>query len=119
MRARLDNILAEGLWKHGWERTCFKLACSPKEEVFAPEMIIKGRVLLHEWLSSQQDGYAEIREKEPEVEPGQPFLLNLLRGILRQANDADAEFMSELKMGVTAGILHPMPRQPLVYEEQH
>ena len=41
----------------------------------------------------------------------------LLRAVLDEAGDPEGPFLGEAETGVTAGILHPMPRVPEMFEE--
>ena len=42
----------------------------------------------------------------------------MLHFLLREMNDPDFEFMRQLEVGTTAGVLEPLPRTPALYEEQ-
>ena len=44
--------------------------------------------------------------------------MELIGGLLREAQDADYNIYSQFRTGVTAGILEPLPRTPAVFEEQ-
>ena len=52
------------------------------------------------------------------IYPGQPFSLEFLYQILKAGGDPAFALMRDLKEGVTAGVLHELPRTPEVYEEQ-
>ena len=49
---------------------------------------------------------------------GQPFLLKLLAGVLREAGDPDYQFLEEAEVGLPVGVIHPLPRTPAVFERQ-
>ena len=52
------------------------------------------------------------------VEPGQPFRLDLIKGLLAGAGDGDHEFLQDAKEGFTVGVKHQMPRTPAAFERQ-
>lgn len=99
----------------GIQRVLLKLCCTPKIDVFPQQLIEKGRDILAKWLRAQ---CADYNDEEPVVAPGQPFALKLIFYLLREMEDADFEVFSQLKTGVTAGIKYPLPRNPVIYEEQ-
>ena len=74
------------------------------------------RHILHSWLQKQSGDYCKA--PVPVVDFPQPFCLELIGGLLREANDADYMIFNEFRNGVTAGILEPLPRTPAVFEEQ-
>ena len=55
---------------------------------------------------------------EMEVPQGQPFRLPLMRRILEEAGDCDAQFLKDAETGFSLGVLFPMPRTPGVFERQ-
>jgi hypothetical protein len=95
------------------KRIPFLFAAGPKEEVFSPQLLHKGRAILHNWLRAH--GHHDVTET---VAEGQPLLLDTLHHLLAEMRDPDAQICKTLEGGVTAGILHPLPRTPMVYEEQ-
>ena len=99
------------------EKLPFNFACTPTKEVFSASFIDKGRNLLHKWIGERNPEYHEER-KSGDIADGQPFLLGVMRHLLKEMNDPDHAIMKELETGVTAGILHPLPRNPLMFEEQ-
>ena len=54
-------------------------------------------------------------QREPE--PGQPFFLDLLRGVLEKW-DPDWRFLEQAKSGLPLGVLQELPRTPDIFEEQ-
>lgn len=55
-------------------------------------------------------------QKSPE--PGQPFFLDLMKGILEKAGDPDWMFLEQAKTGLPLGVLNDLPRTPMIFEEQ-
>eukprot|EP00913_Durusdinium_trenchii_P023640 g22210.t1 len=53
-----------------------------------------------------------------EPEPGQPFFLDLLKGVLEKAGDPDWRFLEQAKSGLPLGVLQELPRTPDIFEEQ-
>ena len=53
-----------------------------------------------------------------EPEPGQPFFLDLLKGVLQRAGDPDYDFLEQAKTGLPLGVLNKLPRTPEIFEEQ-
>eukprot|EP00913_Durusdinium_trenchii_P014440 g13545.t1 len=51
-------------------------------------------------------------------EEGQPFFLDLMRGVLEKAGDPDWAFLEQAKVGLPLGILNQRPRTPEIFEEQ-
>ena len=91
------------------------LACH-REELFCKQWVTDTRDIVHEWLGKQAGDYNAA--DPPVAEEGQPFFLDLVHGILRQARDADFSFYSHLGKGVTLGVEHPLPHVPALYELQ-
>ena len=87
-----------------------------KGEFFRADWPHKARQVLHSWLQRQSGDYCP--SGEPIVDYPQPFYLELIGGLLREAQDADYNIYSQFRTGVTAGILEPLPRTPAVFEEQ-
>lgn len=54
----------------------------------------------------------EIREE------GQPFFLDLMKGVLEKAEDPDWSFLEQAKTGLPLGVLNDLPRTPPIFEEQ-
>lgn len=52
------------------------------------------------------------------VAEGQPFRLGLLRRVLDEAQDCDAEFLGQAEEGLPLGITNALPRTPDVFERQ-
>ena len=51
-------------------------------------------------------------------EAGQPFFLDLMKGILEKAGDPDSGFLEQAKTGLPLGVLSDLPRTPSIFEEQ-
>lgn len=99
----------------GVDRWAFRLATGSLTELFPQKAIEDCRFVMAGWL--KQKGVS-VKGDPLEIAPGQPFLLKLIGGFLCAANDPEKDLPLDLARGVTAGILHPMPRSPVVYEEQ-
>ena len=106
------------------ERLAFEIAAGRSQRVeagdepsdlFDKDALVGFRELLADWLA--QPGRAGCGRPLLDVAPGQPIRLELLGALLREAGDPEAGLMDELREGVTAGILHGMPRVPEVFEE--
>jgi hypothetical protein len=52
------------------------------------------------------------------IDDGQPFYLQLLKAVLESAKDGDYMFLEQARHGLPVGVLHELPRTPLMYEEQ-
>ena len=115
LRAELFGCITRDLTEMGIQRLCMKLACGTEEEIFSDKLLKDGRKILHSWVNRQCGDYDL---SEPEVAAGQPFLLNLMSHLLKEMADPDHAILQEMKSGVTAGILHEMPRTPMIYEQQ-
>ena len=116
----LDTIYSETengskIGQQGVQRKLLQLCCSKELVVFNDEIILKGRTVLRNWLKKQTGSW---NDDEPEVPDFQPFALKLLHLLLVEMRDPDAEVIEQLKHGVTAGVLEPLPRTPAIYEEQ-
>ena len=59
-----------------------------------------------------------LRDHQLEVAAGQPFHLDLIKGLLEQAGDGDFEFLEEAKEGFVVGVKYEMPRTPAAFERQ-
>ena len=91
------------------------LACH-REDLFCKNWIEQTRTAIHHWLGRQCGSYnAAI---PPSAEEGQPFYLDMIHGLLREARDADFELYSYLGKGVTLGVEKPLPHVPALYELQ-
>ena len=99
----------------GIQRALLRLCCTPKSDVFLPSLVEKGRKIIKTWLKAQ---CADFDELEADIAEGQPFLLNMMYFLLRDMGDADYKIFHQFKTGVTAGIMHPLPRNPAIFEEQ-
>ena len=99
----------------GIQKILLQLACTPKTTVFDEAWLQGGRDIIRGWLLKQT---GDFDHGAPEIEPGQPFCLTYIFGLLREMNDPDFAFFDELRGRVTAGILHPLPRVPAVFEPQ-
>ena len=98
-------------------RLPFTFACTPSEEVFDEACIARGREMLHKWLGDRDPLYTAARA-QGDVAEGQPFYLKMLSGLLKEMKDPDYQILLDFETGVTAGILHPLPRNPSMFEEQ-
>ena len=122
LRDGIYNILAQGVRRDGTvvgssgiQKILLQLACTPKVDVFEPEWIMQARTFIKSWVTGRCGNFdASVQD----VEDGQPFCLYLMFFLLREMRDPDYRLMDTLRTGVTAGILHPLPRTPALYEEQ-
>ena len=101
--------------KEGIQRTLLRLCCSKEIVAFPEKLILKGRATIMEWLGRQCGDY---NREEPEIAERQPFVLKGIHLLLREMRDPDYRIIDQMKDGVTAGILFPLPRTPAVFEEQ-
>ena len=91
------------------------LACH-REELFCKNWVEETRNVLHKWLGRQCGDYDVTQP--PKMEEGQPYYLELIHGLLREARDADFHLFSYLGKGVTLGVKRPLPHVPALYELQ-
>lgn len=101
----------------GIQRTLLRLACTPKDTVFKPELLERVRKAIQTWLKKQA-GDVEEKLAEWDQAPGQPFFLRTISLLLREANDPDYTFFEYIKDGVTTGVTEPLPHTPAVFERQ-
>jgi hypothetical protein len=100
----------------GLSKRCFQLA-KCKQSPCSLECSENIAEAMSTWLVNH--GCHLSVEKLMEIAPGQTFRLNLIREMLRAANDADFLFLNEVEStGVTVGVLEPLPRTPRAFEEQ-
>ena len=99
----------------GIQRLLLVLACTPQEDFLTPQCIDDGRKVIKEWLGKQ---CSDFDQTEPDIAVGQPFLLHAIHHLLREMRDADYMVIATMKVGVTAGILFPLPRTPALFEKQ-
>jgi hypothetical protein len=117
IRHLIDKRIEEDLTVHGGlSKRCFQLAkikSSPCSDTCVEDLA----ATIASWLINH--GSLLSKDQLLSITEGQPFRLSLIREILKAANDADYEFLGELETtGVTVGVLEPMPRTPLAFEEQ-
>ena len=117
LRNNLEKVLVEAVGEKGIQHLALTLACKPENSPFLQPLIDAGRDVIHDWLAANTGDYRASR-CNGDVAPGQPFLLNMVHFLLREMVDADFAIVKTMEIGVTAGILHPLPRTPAVYEEQ-
>ena len=91
------------------------IACH-REDLFCVNWVTETRRILHQWLGRQCGDYDS--GNPPQIEEGQPFYLQLIHGLLREARDADFSLYSYLGSGVTLGVAEPLPHVPALYELQ-
>ena len=94
------------------ERECFSMARGSGGCVLAQD-----EGLLEELRGIVAEATGQGEEKMA-ASPGQPFRLDLMKGILAMAGDGDYEFLEEAKEGFTVGVKYPMPRTPAAFERQ-
>ena len=100
----------------GIQKALLKFCCTPATAVFTDELLAKGRKILKDWVGQQ---CGDFKKAEPDISPGQPFTLDLISYLLRELKDPDYLVFGEgFKNGVTAGIMFPLPRNPVIFEEQ-
>jgi hypothetical protein len=103
--------------EESWTKACLKLAVA-KADIFDEEFTNKMRLYLANWCISNKFGIHGTAEALLQIDPGQPFLLILLKTILEAAGDGDHAFLEQARHGLPVGVLHQLPRTPLMYEEQ-
>ena len=100
----------------GLSKRCFQLA-KARQAPCSERCLDEVARVMSQWLVNH--GCQKSLNQLMEVHPGQPFRLTLIQELLRAANDADCEFLSELAgPGATVGVLSRMPRTPRAFEEQ-
>ena len=115
LRRELRDAVLGSLDDLGIQKQMAALACG-KDAIFDQSWPGKVRSALHLWLGKQCNDYTD--SPTPFLDSGQPFYLDLIFFLAREAKDPDFMFVKDLKEGVTAGILSPLPRVPAIYEEQ-
>ena len=114
LRRELEWAADRGLGgEEGVHRHAFVLARGGVEQLFPPELVRECRDILIAWA-----GDLGFTGNLGEVSARQPFLLKLMGALAKAMGDPESGLPDELAEGVTAGILHPMPRSPRMYEEQ-
>ena len=113
IRQQLDSIIGND------ETVILKqlaaMACR-REDIFCKQWIETTRDYIHHWLGRQWGDYDSTTP--PRIEEGQPFYLEMIHGILREARDADYHLYSYLGQGVTLGVEKPLPHVPALFELQ-
>ena len=99
----------------GLQKALLHFCVTPKTDVFPQELLLQGRDLLKTWISAQ---CSDFDSSERDVAEGQPFTLGIIFHMLREMKDPDYEIFNKFKTGVSAGIASPLPRNPVLYEEQ-
>lgn len=87
-----------------------------KEDVFNMEWPVKVRSIIHEWLSKQSGDYPG--SLPPSIAEGQPFYLDIIKYMLKEADDPDFAVCDDYKVGVNLGVTEPLPHTPAVFELQ-
>lgn len=110
----LECLLLEDLGENGWERMAFKVACGRLEaSPFPSALVERGRLALADLLRGVCPG-----EVLTAREPGQKFLLGLMKAAAKFIGDPDWEVLESYQKGVPLGVLRPLPRTPQIFEEQ-
>ncbi len=113
LRQKLEGLLFKKMGIDKVAKVAFLFAATPSTSPFKEEWIAEGRLIMADWLDNTFGFKPRLIVAE-----GQPFFLRLLEGLLTAMGDADSGWVMDLEKGVAAGILHPMPRTPAIYEEQ-
>ena len=114
LRNQIESVLAN-LSELEVQKQFIALALG-KQHLFDSSWPMKIRETLHVWLGKQAGDYNA--KKEVLIDEGQPFCLDLIHGLLKEARDGDYEIFKIFKTGVTTGIIRPLPRTPAIFEEQ-
>ena len=112
---RHEDIKGQPWGLPGIQRALLRLCCTPGTDVFPQELLVKGRGIVKEWISGQCGDY---NCNERDVTEGQPFTLKIIFHLLREMRDPDFELFRSLQEGVTLGVKFPLPRNPVLFEEQ-
>lgn len=114
LRASLAAVIRKDLDEMGVLKHVAALAVS--KDIFNHNWVLETRQVLHSWMARQCGSYPG--EGPPVIAEGQPFYLDLIKGLLAEMRDADFMLYGELAGGVTLGVLHPLPHTPALYELQ-
>ena len=113
LRKELEEIVVKRVGGYGGlERECFAMATGEKGCTLVKDEVMLGN-LRNAMLRAVGGG-----EEDLKVAEGQPFRLRLMSKMLRDAGDPDWEFLLRAEVGLPVGVLEPLPRSPLVFEEQ-
>ena len=115
LRAELEKEIIGGMDSLLLQKQLLALCCG-KEHLFKEDWAPNVRSILHRWLQKQAGDYTTA--DEPDLEPGQPFYLDLFKFLLREARDPDFAIIDSYKSGVNLGVTEPLPHTPAVFELQ-
>jgi hypothetical protein len=85
------------------------------DAVFDKTWPVKVRQAIHCWLARQAGDYPK---GEPSIAQRQPFYLDILYFVLREAGDPDFAVCKDFSGGVNLGVTEPLPHTPAVFELQ-
>jgi hypothetical protein len=114
LRANLAGVIRKDLDEIGVLKHIAALAVS--KDIYNHNWVLETRQILHDWMARQNGTYPG--HAPPVVADGQPFYLELIKGLLGEMLDADYLHFGDLANGVTLGVLHPLPHTPALYELQ-
>ena len=115
LRTSLQNVLRTDLDELGLVRL-FSCLATGRDIHFDNKWPEEMRAILHGWMQKQCGDYT--RGPAPLHAEGQPFFLDLMFFLGREMRDPDYQVLLELQVGVSAGILEPLPLVPAIFEEQ-
>ena len=117
LRHTLNEILERDLkTSGGLSKRCFQLA-KIKQPPCSEEALSAISQAIADWLVNH--GCEKTKEQLLHTPEGQTFRLYMIQELLKAANDADCDFLTDLaETGVTVGVLEPLPRTPRAFEEQ-
>ena len=99
------------------QHACLRLAVS-KQNIFDESLVSALRKYVANWCVSHGSNEERNAESLLEIDEGQPFYLKLLKAVLKAAGDGDHNFLEQAREGLPVGVLNPLPRTPLMFEEQ-
>ena len=105
-------LIAEAGGLSGLEKEAFRMAKGGEHF-----HLVKKEAVLEEIREAAREIFS-MERSTLEVAEGQPFRLSLIAELLRQAGDADFEFLKEAETGVPVGVKVELPRTPAIFERQ-
>ena len=115
LREEIVNAVLEGNDEASLTKHLAGLFCG-KEDLFDKSWPIKVRSIIHKWLSKQVGDYP--CNPEPKPDEGQPFYLEMLFFLLREAKDPDFAACRLFQAGVNLGVTEPLQHNPAIFELQ-
>ena len=112
LRNTIETIVFGDLDEVGIAKQVVALCCG-NDSVFDVTWPVKVRLAIHSWLGRQTGDYPK---GDPIIAHRQPFYLDILYFVLREAGDPDFAICKEFSAGVNLGVTEPLPHTPAVFE---